>query len=142
MRWEMDGETGEWCLESLMDVESDSTANGLWWNHSDDSGWGFNLYSNGAIEFRLASYYDWNGKPTWAFAQGAAGDAEFELDHPDGYCRTCVPRPVTVRPIGKMMGRAPLLSEDVSNVHFSIELQNWTRLGISPVLLSNRYDYR
>lgn len=96
--WDLNGESGTWCVQSLLDQESEpeSDFTGLWFAGEDDQGWGMSLDFTGsgpvATEVQILFYYDANGMPRWAFGSGDGGpESVIGLRNFRGYCRLCAP---------------------------------------------------
>lgn len=96
--WDLNGEEGSWCVQPLLDQESEpeSDFTGLWFAGEADQGWGVSLDFTGsdsaATEVQILFYYDASGLPRWAFGSGEGGpDSVIPLRNFRGYCRLCEP---------------------------------------------------
>ncbi|MCF6318898.1 MAG: beta-lactamase family protein [Proteobacteria bacterium] len=140
MTWSINDEQGFWCIQPLITVNSraKTNQNGWWWNGSEDSGWGFNVYTNDAIEFRTVYYYDESGNPIWAFASNETESEVFNIQAPTGYCRTCVKTPLQTRDIGQFKGVINVTSITTdSQSTISLDIEGMERLEFIPKIFSN-----
>ncbi len=138
--WSINDEQGAWCLQPLLTVNSrpKTNTNGWWWNDSQDSGWGFNIYADNTTEFRLIYYYDETGQPIWAFASNEAESEDFIVQGPTGYCRSCSLIPLQTNQIGQFNGSikpSSILTESESTI--SLDIENWRRMDFIPKIFSN-----
>ncbi|MEO7200752.1 MAG: M64 family metallopeptidase [Dokdonella sp.] len=111
VNWKIGNDSATWCIEPTVNPARLSQPNlsGHWYS-AGDGGWGFEAMSltaaNGATELILYLYYpDAAGKPRWATASTTnyrAGDSLVLSEVASGYCRTCVPKPLSLRPIGNI----------------------------------------
>ena len=140
MTWNINDEQGVWCLQPLLTVDSRSktNANGWWWNGSQDSGWGFDIYANNTTEFRLIYYYDETGNPVWAFALNDAESENFNVQSPTGFCRSCSQAPLLIKEIGLFNGSINSTSINInSESTVSLDIENWRRIDFIPRIFSN-----
>ncbi len=98
LKWQIEEENREWCLQSLVSPESisDTDFGGLWFTGLDDQGWGMSIESialdDRDLLFMILYVYDANGEPVWYLAQiddfepGVRTTAD--LIQRDGFART------------------------------------------------------
>lgn len=119
MDWELDGETGSWCLEPVQFGDLPAfpvEASGSWYAGADDTGWGLSVitrnYGPRPIINTVLYYYDADGEPTWSW--GVAGGermlsyasvrdgVEVDLLHFEGFCRHCEPVEIETESAGSL----------------------------------------
>ncbi|MEM9301052.1 MAG: amidohydrolase family protein [Pseudomonadota bacterium] len=106
--WTLDGDTGAWCVQSLLDqaVPPPADFSGLWFA-PDDAGWGlslaFEVREPDTTEVQILFYYDDAGLPRWALGSGSGGaESSLVLNNFRGYCRTCEPVPLASADAGEI----------------------------------------
>lgn len=162
--WELDGETGSWCMQPLRFGDLPGMANdvtGSWMAADDnDGGWGLSIlhrnYGPSPILFSVIYYYDASGNPVWASGSAGAGrdlpfdsitqGVEVELIHINGFCRTCSPSSLDILPAGHLRLRIgePDFGTNTSNWIESLHVENlgsgagsWSRQNVGIKLLSS-----
>jgi hypothetical protein len=112
--------SGTWCLEPLefgREPAFPQEGSGSWYAADPaDSGWGLSVMTRNfgprPIISSVVYYYDAAGDPTWAIGTaganyslpyGAVGSGvDIDLQHVEGFCRTCEPVATETRPAGTL----------------------------------------
>jgi|GEM_PF-616929 len=142
--WDLDNESGSWCMEPLLTVNDreKSNTNGIWWGGPQESGWGFGLYANNELEFRIIYLYDSAGNPSWVSGQSQTNSEVFNLSQANGYCRSCQIQELDFTSVGFISGvidaieHGPGQSAIVDLMIDNLQLR-WEKVQLTTMILSN-----
>ena len=94
--WRVGDKSGTWCTEFLAIGQNPASSpyyGGIWYAGESSSGYGLTMNHMDQTVTALVYYYDANGQPRWALGAAPDDATQIQLNHYDGYCRTCPPKP-------------------------------------------------
>jgi len=156
--------SGTWCLEPLKfgrEPAFPQEGSGSWFAADPgDSGWGLSVmtrnYGPRPIVSTVVYYYDAAGDPTWAIGvegedyslpYGSVGNGvEIDMQHVNGFCRTCEAVPPSVEPAGTLQIQinSQSMETDPNNQIILLDVNdrgpvggNWQRENVGIKLVSS-----
>lgn len=146
--WEIDGESGNWCVEPLVVGGAPPSPNftGHWFAGSADEGWGLTIYQQGDVLFVVLYFYDGSGQPRWMLgsSQSFSNGDTLTMEQFTGFCRDCTPTMLQPQQGGtlKLTFTEPSQTPDGNRTTIDVTYQgpeggDWTRNDVPIQLLSD-----